>query len=255
VTVFPKVEAVTASTLRTAQVPAYCRLPAQRLVNGATTKGSPGGGSIATKAPLVGYADFTGAGYKQALTEYGCSAGGVSWPEVLVLIGAGGRLLSSYELGKRDRQEHSNVRSVTASGNSAAVDWDSYEGAGFYFVHHRATVRYSDGKLVLDNQIDQYTPAAVIGDIVLAQYEKKRSTLRDPNVVSDALWSELIGTYRNYSFLGGDLTESCTASGATVVCRGTYYDTTTSYHEFPVTFTLTKTPTTAYGWKLTGLDM
>jgi hypothetical protein len=140
----------------------------------------------------------------------------------------GGKRLGYYDLGKHDQQEHSDVRSVSVSGNSATIVWDSYEGAGFYFVHHRATVRYAGGQLVLSNEVDQYTPAKVVGDIICAQYEKKRSVLRDPNVVSDALWNELVGTYRNDSFSLNDPTTDCTTSGISAVCHGTYYDTTTS---------------------------
>jgi hypothetical protein len=80
VTGFPKAQYVTMATLRTAEVPADCRLPAQRLVNGKTTHGFPGGGQIITDAAKVGFADLAGLGYNQALTENGCSAGGVSWP-------------------------------------------------------------------------------------------------------------------------------------------------------------------------------
>lgn len=83
VNVYTKAEQqVSATTLKTAEVPADCQLPAQRLRNNKTTQGSPGQGSL---VHTVGYGDLARLGYKQALTAYLCSAGGVSWPEDLVL--------------------------------------------------------------------------------------------------------------------------------------------------------------------------
>lgn len=135
VDVYPTIEQVNANTLKSAQVPADCRLPAQRLQNNQTTQGGPSSGSLVT---TVGYADFAGRAYKQALTAYACTAGGVSWPEDLVLIGTGGKLLASLNLGMWVSSEHSDLMSVSASGNTAKITWDTYEGAGFYSVHQSA---------------------------------------------------------------------------------------------------------------------
>ena len=96
VDVYPTIQTVSAATLRSAEVPADCHLPAQRLKNNATTLGSPGSGSLVDP---VGYADFAGLGYKQVLAVYLCNAGGVAWPEVLVLVGSGGKLFASLDLG------------------------------------------------------------------------------------------------------------------------------------------------------------
>ncbi|WP_159440912.1 hypothetical protein [Jatrophihabitans endophyticus] len=254
VTVFPTIEKVTASTLRTAQVPAYCRLPAQRLVAGHTTKGHPGSGDIAVTGALVGRADFAGAGYQQILTVYGCNAGGVGWPQQLLLVGAGGTMLGHYELGKYDRQEHSNLTSLTVAGHSADITWDSYEGAGFYVVHHGATVRYTGGTLVLDDEVDRYTPAKVVDDILMAQDARKRSTLRDPDVVTDVQWNALVHTYRDDDFLLDDPNDDCRTAGDTAVCRGTWYDRITASDDRPFTMTLVRS-TGGYGWKLADLRL
>ena len=72
VNVYPQAEQVTASTLRSAEVPADCRLPAQRLKNGRTTEGSPGGGSL---VDVVAYGDLAGAGL-QAGAHRVCVHGG-----------------------------------------------------------------------------------------------------------------------------------------------------------------------------------
>jgi hypothetical protein len=146
------------------------------------------------------------------------------------------------------------VKAMTISGNTAAITWDSYEGAGFFFVHHSATVRYSGGKLVLNNEIDDFTPVKVIDDIVVAQSEKKRSQLLDPHSVSDSSWNQLVGAYGAYSFQIDPLA-GCTTSATTAVCSGTYYDTRSTYKELPVTFTLTKSTTNTYGWTLTDLRL
>ena len=246
-----RVPEVTTATLKGAQVPADCRLPAQRLTNGHTTKGSPGEGWINSDKKTIGYNDFAGLGYKQALTEYGCTAGGVGWPDVLVLIGAGGALLASYDLGKHDGQEHSAVSSVTPTGNAAEVTWTSYEGAGSYFVHHQARVSYASGTLLLANDVATYTPVAVAEDIASAQYEKRRSFLKDPNVITDDMWAELVGTYRSYIFTVGFT--DCPTAGNTAVCDISFISD--SGGERTGTMTLTRSPGTLYGWRVTDLTL
>lgn len=146
----PAVADVTLATLTTAEVPANCELPAQRLVNGKTTKGSPGEGGLVLDQGRYAFVDLAGLGYKQGLVAYGCNAGGVGWPEHLLLIGDGGRLLASYDLGKVDKKQHATVTGITA-GNPVRMRWSAYEGAGFDIVDHDSTVTFSGGKLQVVN--------------------------------------------------------------------------------------------------------
>ncbi|WP_050670783.1 serine/threonine-protein kinase [Luteipulveratus halotolerans] len=149
---------VTAATLQTAQVPAACQASAQRLVGGKAPK--PFGGGLGQISDKVVYADIAGIGYKQGLFAYDCSAGGVSWPQVLVLTGDKGELLGSLDLGQRDRKEHADVTSMTVRGNVVDLVWKSYEGAGFDIVEHRSQVTYAGGRLSLTDAPASASPTS-----------------------------------------------------------------------------------------------
>ncbi len=145
---------VTEADLLTAEVPAYCKMPRQRLVHGKTTKGRPGIGGIQVAAfdgtATVAYGDFAKLGYRQALTVYGCSAGNVAWPDVLILVGAKGKLLASFPLDQiNNHREHAAVSGISASGTHATVSWTEYEGAGSEVVKHVNQVSYRKGRLVV----------------------------------------------------------------------------------------------------------
>lgn len=134
------------ATLMSAEVPANCKLPRQRLVRGRTRLGSPGGGGIRLRT--VAYGDLAKLGYDQALSVYECSAGGVSWPNTIVLIGVGGDLLGSFDLGDIGRNEHAEVERVTMSHGKGTVTWSSYEGSGdFDWVDHVSEVTFDRGGL------------------------------------------------------------------------------------------------------------
>jgi hypothetical protein len=145
---------VTETDLLTAEVPAYCNMPRQRLVDGKTTKGSPGIGGIQAATfngtPTITYGDFAKLGYRQALTVYGCTAGGVGWPDVLILVGAKGKLLASFPLDRiNNHREHAAVSSVSATGTQATVSWTEYDGAGSDVTDHLSRVSYRKGRLVV----------------------------------------------------------------------------------------------------------
>jgi len=147
---------VTAAALRTAEVPENCDMPRQRLVNGQTTKRNKGADPNASgnldsfgNGVIAAYGDFARLGYQQALVPYSCTAGGVSWPQVLLLIGEGGALLSSFDLQTIGQAEHADVDSIKAKGNAASLRWHSYEGAAFDRVDHTSTVTVDDGALQL----------------------------------------------------------------------------------------------------------
>lgn len=148
------------STLLSAEVPANCKLPRQRLVRGKTQLGSPGGGAM--RLQTVAYGDLANLGYHQALSVYQCTAGGVSWPNTIVLIGSGGDLLGSFDLGDIGQNEHAEVEHVTIDHGKATVSWSSYEGAGdIDWVDHVSEVTFDRGGLSVR---DLPTSTFVLGD-------------------------------------------------------------------------------------------
>lgn len=156
---------VTLATLKTAEVPANCQLPAQRLVNGKTTKGSPGTGELMLDRGMYAFVDLAGLGYKQALVAYQCNAGGVGWPQRLLLIGDGGKLLANYDLGTAYQAEHANVDTMTG-GNPVVVRWLAYEGAGTDVVHTTSSVAFADGKLRVTEAEPSYVKLQNTADFV-----------------------------------------------------------------------------------------
>lgn len=149
---------VTLETLTTAEVPENCAMPRQRLVGGVAkdpTGANPyaEGRFAGENGRLIhGFGDLAGLGYTQALVSYGCSAGGVAWPETLVLVGEGGAMLASFDLGAVRETNRASVATITVEGGAATVTWSSYNGASFDMVRHTSTVTYSSGRLTLKDQ-------------------------------------------------------------------------------------------------------
>ena len=186
---------VTAAMLNRAQVPADCDLPAQRLTNGHTTEGSPGAGELVGPEGSAGsldLADLAHLGYRQALGIYLCNAGGVSWPETLILTGLGGTLLGSFDLGDLGNAEHADVSSVVMDAGSATVQWTSYEGAGFSIVQHQAEVTYSGGSLQVADRVLSYAPDYVMWQLLQAAEDGDRNELLSPDVVDDSVWAAMV---------------------------------------------------------------
>lgn len=234
----------TRAALMSAEVPADCKLPKQRLKHGKTTKGSPGGGTINYEHhDKMGFADFAHRGDEQILTEYTCSAGGAGWPQTLILIGRNGDLLASFDLKDiRPEREHSDVTAVKTNKHGADISWDSYEGAGFAFIHHKARISYDSGKLKLSRHTMTYTPAAVAEEVTTAASKRKRSKLKDSSVINDRLWKKLTKD-PDYKYF---TVQTCTTSGATQAVYHGAIDT-------EKTMTLSKAPGTSYGWQVTSI--
>lgn len=144
--------AVTVADVRgSAQVPAYCDMPAQTLVNGVTSdKYKPREGWLKVDAPAPVLADLDSDGSQELVARYLCTAGGVAWPEVLVIYGPGGTLKGSVELGEYGQQEHAEVLSWQPSGQAVELRWRSYEGAASDF-HYRSRLTPSGGKARLSD--------------------------------------------------------------------------------------------------------
>jgi len=76
-------------------------------------------------------ADLTGDGGIDTVAAFLCSAGGVSWPNVIAVYGPGTVLLGSVDLGDYVEAEHSDVTSMKADGNTIRLKWTSYDGCCF----------------------------------------------------------------------------------------------------------------------------
>ena len=145
--------AVTVADVRgSAQVPAYCDMPAQTLVNGVTSdKYKPREGWLKVDDPAPVLADLDSDGSQELVARYLCTAGGVAWPEVLVIYGPGGTLKGSVELGEYGQQEHAEVLSWQPSGQAVELRWRSYEGAASDFHYYRSRLTLSGGKARLSD--------------------------------------------------------------------------------------------------------
>ena len=120
--------------LRSAPVPALCTHPAGKLVGG-KLPGVPahdGYVEIAvhkgdyTEAPVR--VDLTGDGVEEIAAVIDCSAGGVAWPQVLVVYRTGLELLGHVDLGDVSRAEHSTITGLTPEGRGMRMTWTSTEG-------------------------------------------------------------------------------------------------------------------------------
>ncbi|CCI54015.1 hypothetical protein [Nostocoides jenkinsii] len=76
-----------ADLLASAEVPARCDMPKQTLINGATDPSfSPRSGWLILDdgvGPIA--ADLNGDGNQELVVRFGCTAGGVGWPELLLV--------------------------------------------------------------------------------------------------------------------------------------------------------------------------
>lgn len=145
--------------LRSAPVPAMCQHPAGRLVNGQLpglqANGGPdpgyedldlGGDASGPDVHLPPVlADLTGDGSGDALAVVHCSAGGVSWPDELVLWGPGPALLTSRDLSAVHPAEHANVQSILREGRDVRVTWGTTQGCCFESTEWTARLHF-DGK-------------------------------------------------------------------------------------------------------------
>ncbi len=78
-----------------------------------------------------------------------CSAGGVSWPELILVYSTGPKLLGYTDLGDITPTEHSDVESMSANSGDLRVAWNSYEGCCFNQVRHTGHVHWDGTRLVM----------------------------------------------------------------------------------------------------------
>jgi hypothetical protein len=148
----------TRKSLFSALVPAMCRHKSGRLVNGSLPGQTPTSGFVGIRLRGVEYidkeikparADLTGDGRVDTVAAFLCSAGGVSWPNVIAVYGPGTVLLGSVDLGDYVEAEHSDVTSMKADGNTIRVKWTSYEGCCFDEKDWVGILRYQHSRFVI----------------------------------------------------------------------------------------------------------
>jgi pimeloyl-ACP methyl ester carboxylesterase len=117
-------------------VPESCGHPATTVRNGERDFGTDGYAALSLRAndlhaaPV--FADLTGNGLKEAVVVFGCSAGGVSWPDWLLIYGNGPDLLGAVSMMELpSTQEHASIRNVELEGDTLRLSWVSYRGASF----------------------------------------------------------------------------------------------------------------------------
>lgn len=143
------------------RVPADCEHPAGRLSNGRLPLSGDNSGFAMTwdattkkfvATPLL--TDLTGDGARELVGVMLCSAGGVTWPETVLVYtpsADGPQLLGSVNLGELTPHEHADVDSLKTVPGGVLVTWHSYEGCCFMRQDWTATLRTRDGTVALVN--------------------------------------------------------------------------------------------------------
>jgi len=175
-------------------------MPAQQLKGGKTaTKFAPRGGEIETATAVS--VDLDGDGGHEIIAKFRCSAGGVSWPQLLLVYSHGPVLRGSVDLGKRSDQEHSDVDHWATSGAAVALTWLSYEGAGFDVQHHTSRLAMSGGRVTfVDTKpvvIESVQAEALVKRFLDAAVARDTRTMK--SLASTAAYSTFAGYGPNWS--------------------------------------------------------
>ena len=156
--------------LRNAPIPASCGHAATRLDGYSKDFGVDADGADRGFAALVRRkADFgrlKGVPGKVAAVPMVCSAGGVSWPQFVLLYGAHQQLLGHVDLGNMHAaQEHEDVLRIHFAHKRIHVRWRGYEGAGSTFTTFTGVIGWKHGHrtwshtgpLTIDYARDRYS--------------------------------------------------------------------------------------------------
>jgi pimeloyl-ACP methyl ester carboxylesterase len=159
---------VTATDLLSAPVPAVCRHPAGRLVDGAQP-GIPGNqGTMAlawlhhgaaAKAALTAFGDLSGNGSGDAATLLNCNAGGVAWPQVVAFYSPGPTLLgwaylTDFNLPGIPPEENASAYKITYHDGGIDIEWSTQEPGdpgAIDSLDYSATLRLSGHRIVASN--------------------------------------------------------------------------------------------------------
>ena len=136
------------------EVPASCQHEATTISNGQADFGRDGyvqlGLDRTEDRPGPVFADFDGDGLKEAAVVMDCSAGGVNWPNWLLVYGNGPELVGAVYLGDDpSAQEHAEIQDVAWSGSGLDLSWISYEGAFSNPRYRQGTIKHDGDDYVL----------------------------------------------------------------------------------------------------------
>ena len=197
----PKQTHVTRSMLRTAEVPAACSMPRQRLKNNKTTrvgKYPSATGSLALTDPAPQFGDIAGRGYRQAVSYYICNAGGVGWPPVVILTDQGGKLLGHVDLAELTQRAHGDrgiLQDLDVKGSRVTVRWSSTTGCCGAYAEHRTVLAWRASGLIVESEtITQWSADGVASDIAAAALAGDRNRLVDSRAVPTDVWRSLVAS-------------------------------------------------------------
>jgi hypothetical protein len=116
---------LTLAALQNARVPSLCEFPPGLLVQGALRSIAPSDGGVGMddRIPLA-VGDVNGDGLPDAAAVVGCTHGGVSWPEQIVIYTTGNLLVGSVDLGSlTEGAARATVESMTYVDGRFDVAW------------------------------------------------------------------------------------------------------------------------------------
>lgn len=113
--------------LDNAEVPAYCPgSGAGAKLSGGRWQGSAGQEASITDVKPV-FTDLNGDGGLEAVAFLQCNAGGTTWPDAIVVVGAGGKILAANQPLESQGYTHGTGLTLTARGGSVGF---VYTGSG-----------------------------------------------------------------------------------------------------------------------------
>lgn len=179
---------VTAQELLSAPVPASCRHPAGRLVNG-VLPGIPANHGLMqlgwlnnsglTQSAGTAFGNLNGSETSDAAAVLYCNAGGVSWPDIIAFYaqGQGGLKLlawayiTDFNLPGIQTQENGVIRRIRYQDGAVYAEWstqDNGDPAAASTLDYSATLRLSGGKIIATNLVgvtERQTVLAFAGDL------------------------------------------------------------------------------------------
>lgn len=148
---------VTDEQLESLTAPAMCEREAGQLVDGRLPIDESEGATMLATDDENNYLwdqSTDPKGNPSFAVAFACHLGGVNWPQVLGFYGPRGDLLTSFDFGSFDHNEHSVVTSIRYAGGVFHIDWLTYDGAEFGPCNQTtpdelsADFSLSDGKVV-----------------------------------------------------------------------------------------------------------
>lgn len=135
------------TTLKNAAIPASCGHAATTLDGYEKDFGVNGGAWLRVKQAInlkMGHKS-----HPVIVVPFGCTAGGVGWPEWLLTYSRGGRLIGSVDLARSaPRQEHQTVTILRPHHGELQVRFIGTDGCCYAKTTHRGVLSFRRGKFV-----------------------------------------------------------------------------------------------------------